>query len=106
MIVKVCDSCQKLLDSDCAFVAIREHGMVAFKRGADAKGNNQSHFCGAVCMVEFLKNWAQGNLPEPAPLPEVPVVAHVTSDPQGVPPPAERIAEQNALLASVLGSNR
>ena len=116
VIVKICDSCQKLLfdQQDCAWVAIREHGALLFKKWKSgmADKNTVSHFCTAGCALEFCGQWLDGKLAEPEPQ-----FKHVSMSLEGdgsgevetvvspLPPPRDptpqEIAEQNSILRSL-----
>ena len=105
MIVRACDTCKALLESDdCQFVAVRDSGSVAFKRGK-AGPKSASHFCNALCAAEFFRLWLEGSLVEPDPVvePEVMTVTLEPSRPSIVSPTREQVAEQQSILASVLG---
>ena len=108
MIVKICDSCQKLLfdDGDCAWVAVREHGALLFKKWQSGMADKStvSHFCSSGCTLKFCDQWLEGKLTEP--------VVEVRQGPQPwepESPPAppmrdptpQEIAEQRGLLGEL-----
>lgn len=103
MIVKACDTCRQLMDTEhrCAIVAMRTKDSVVFKRG-DSGGKGSNHFCGDECANTFFERWLAGTLPE---VEEVVIAPQVqSSQPHEVRmPTAEEMATQSAILSSVIG---
>ena len=117
MIVKICDSCQKLLfdQEQCVWVAIREHGALLFKKWQSGMADKStvSHFCSSECAIHFCADWFSGVIPEPVPSPAQVEANRVHNErfdeaaelayqsPPVVEPTPQEVAEQNALMRSL-----
>ena len=114
MIVKICDSCQKLLfeANDCAWVAVRERGALLLKKWQSGMADKAtvSHFCCSGCALSFCEQWLDGKLVEPTPevrkQPDPSQVLAEEYDPgpppvEVRPPTAQEQAEQNSILRSL-----
>lgn len=110
MMACACDTCHHFLDDvrPCVATAlVGPNGTLALRRLREGEKPQRAsaHFCSQDCLVDFLGKWLSEQLPElTTTLTEAATVIAMPAPERREATPAE-MAEQNALLGSILGSS-